>query len=93
MNFAVTGLKALIRMVQQAAAAKLSPIQALKTGRLGVHQAPQFLGQHTNPAGNARRKVKKEIGARQYRKNRNALMRAVRQDVIAAQVVDEVLAS
>lgn len=38
-----------------------------------------FLGQHTNPAANARRAVKATIGARQYRKQRKALALAARQ--------------
>lgn len=33
----------------------------------------RFSGQHTNPKANARRAVKAEIGARQYRKQRKAV--------------------
>lgn len=85
MNFAVSGLKGLVRMIAQAAAARLSPIKALQTGRLGL--APAFLGQHTNPAANARRKAKKAAGGfRQFKKQRRA-------ERIASQIVSEVIAA
>lgn len=58
-------------------------------GRLhcnGVKKAPKpkpaagsWAGPHTNPAANARRAVKTEIGARQYRKQRKALAAAARE--------------
>lgn len=38
-----------------------------------------FAGQHTNPRANARRAVKADIGARQYRKQRKALSLAARE--------------
>jgi len=41
-----------------------------------VRNAPTFLGQHYNPEGNARRKAKARIGARQYRK----LVKAARRE-------------
>jgi hypothetical protein len=37
-----------------------------------------WIGQHTNPSSNARRKVKAKIGARQYLKQRKALAAAAR---------------
>lgn len=40
--------------------------------------AGSWLGQHTNEAANARRAVKAQIGARQYRKQRKALAAAAR---------------
>ena len=40
--------------------------------------APAGFVQHTSPKGNARRAVKADIGARQYRKQRKALSLAAR---------------
>lgn len=48
----------------------------------GTAQKPpvgEFAGQHTNPRANARRAVKADIGARQYRKQRKALSLAARE--------------
>lgn len=53
----------------------------------GIKKTPKpkpsghWVGPHTNPAANARRAVKAEIGARQYRKQRKALAAARREAV------------
>lgn len=65
---------------------KKGPGRRHKSGhKHGRAPAPQkggaWLGQHTNPAGNARRAVKAEIGARQYRKQRKALARMATGDL------------
>lgn len=62
---------------------KKGPGRRHKSGQKhGAAPVPQvggeWLGQHTNAAANARRAVKAEIGARQYRKQRKALAAAAR---------------
>ena len=52
-----------------------APVPAVPVG------GPLWLGHRVNAAANARRSVKAEIGARQYRKRRKALARAARSAV------------
>jgi len=57
------------------------PTQAPAVNQLDVLRF--WLGQHTNDRKNARRAVKAAIGARQYRKQRQALARAAQSQVAA----------
>lgn len=52
--------------------------QRVKHGTKPTPPTGNWLGQHTNPKANARRALKCEIGARQYRKQRKALAAAAR---------------
>ena len=62
---------------RNASATKSGPgrrhVEGLKRGKDDHPPAGHFAGTHTNPKANARRAVKDEIGARQYRKQRKAL--------------------
>ena len=84
-EFAVEGLASLMNMVRNAAAGKimkLEPNKKAKWGKVANYRSgiaglslpglmPRWLGQHTNPAANERRRAKKAAGGfRQFKKLR-----------------------